>query len=119
MYEHLTTFEQDGFRLDLWDTGRVDSWGKSELRYTLFDDTEPFGRGIVFEGEDYHPSPLHAIDSPESVAGILSFLSVLPGDTDAEYFDRYTPAQIAWRDRRAEDLALIVSDLQNPEDTDE
>lgn len=111
MYEHIRTFTQDSFRLDLWDTSRSDSDGKSILRYALYDDTQPFGKGIVFEGEDFHCSPLHAIDSDATVASILSFLSLQDGDTDAEYFDSYSADQLAWRDARAEDLQLIVYEI--------
>lgn len=86
--------------------------GKSELHYVLFDETEPFGRGIVFEGDDFHPSPLHAVDSDETVAALLGFLSLRPGDTDSEYFADYSDDQVAWRDRRAEDLGMIAYELR-------
>jgi hypothetical protein len=115
MYEHIRTYSRDGFRVDLWDTGRTDEYGKTILRYALFDETQPFGKGIVFEGEDFACSPLHAIDSDATVASLLGFLSLQPGDTDTDYFDSYSADQLAWRDRRAEDLSLIVFDLEQEE----
>jgi hypothetical protein len=111
--EHVKTFSQDGFRLDLWDTGHTDEYGKSILHYALFDEQQPNGKGIVFEGTGYRPSPLHAIDSDESVAGILSFLSLGEGDTDSEYFDNYTETQLTWRDsQRREELSMIAHELE-------
>lgn len=115
-YEHLRTWTDGagGFRLDLWDTGRTDRLGKTVLRYTLFDGDWKGGR-IIFEGEDFTCSPLHAIDSDATVAAVLGFLSLQCGDTDAEYFDSYTPAQLAWRDERAEELAMHAHDLEGGE----
>jgi hypothetical protein len=43
-----------------------------------------------------------------SATMVLSYLTLRPGDTDAEYFDTYTRAQLAWRDRFAEELALYA-----------
>jgi hypothetical protein len=39
---------------------------------------------------------LHADDSLETVASLLTFLTLRPGDTDADYFAGYTPAQMEW-----------------------
>lgn len=51
---------------------------------------------VLFEGADYGCSPLHAIDSDESLAGLISFLCLQPGDTDSEYFKDYSQEQIAF-----------------------
>ena len=80
MNEHLGTWTQDlgnrPARLDLWDTGRVDSYGKSELRYALWIGTEAVDeRGVFFDGEDFHPSPLHAIDSDKTAGGLIGFFA--------------------------------------------
>jgi len=115
MSDHVRTWTAEEFRLDLWDTGRTRD-GKSVLHYALFDGTQPYGKGIVFEGEDFCASPMHAIDSDATVAALLSFLSLQTGDTDAEYFDTYTPAQLAWRDRRAEGLSLYAYLLEQGDD---
>lgn len=125
-HEHLKTWEADGFRLDTWDTHRTDYLGKSILRYELRDrSTAPpefaAGKGefshwgVVFEGEDFACSPMHAIDSPEAMAGILTFLSLGHGDTDENYFEHYTPKQREWMEMRAEDLSLARMALL-PED---
>lgn len=65
---------------------------------------------ILFEGADFGPSPLHATDSDASLLSLLSFLSLKHGDTDSEYFERYTPAQEDWTHTSAcESLSCDVS----------
>lgn len=41
---------------------------------------------------------------------LLGFLTLCPGDVEADYFDEYTRAQIAWRDEFAEELSLYAQD---------
>lgn len=111
------TFERDGFRLELEEAGRADAYGKVILGYALHDDQsngpdEP----AIFTGFDFHVSPLHAWDSDAAIGGLLGFLSLKPGDTDAEYFDGYTDRQRAFCESpRCDDLALIADDLKNGE----
>jgi len=82
--------------------------GQSErIGYTL----RQHDRGktaVIFDGRDFRPSPLHAWDSDETVAAIMGFLTLRLGDTDREYFDRYTAEQIKFRDTHAETLACEV-----------
>ena len=107
--ELIKTWRKAGFTLRLWDTYRTDSLGKSRLRYEFKD-----GRAVIFQGDDFHCSPLHAIDSLDCVYSLLGFLSVGEHDMDAEYFADYTPKQIAWRDSaRRDDLSLLVYDFEN------
>lgn len=104
------------FRLTTWDTGRTDSMGKTRIGYRLSmgaaRDQNVVGNPavwtVLFEGEDFSCSPLHAIDSDECIAGIMGFLTLRPGDTDAEYFADYTPAQIEYCEQWAESLACEV-----------
>lgn len=65
---------------------------------------------MLFEGNDFGSSPLHGTDSDESVSALMGFLTVRPGDTDAEYFDSYTQEQLAYCDEHAESLGLAVCD---------
>jgi hypothetical protein len=104
----LKIWRKDGFRLTTWDTGRRDYRGQTKIGYRFCD-----GGKVIFTGEDFCASPLHADDSPESVHALLGFLSCQPGDTDAEYFKDYTPAQMAWaQSYRAELLGLLVSNFE-------
>lgn len=67
------------------------------------------GDTLIFEGVDFF-TPLGMSRDMRRVAGeLLCFLTLREGDTDAEYFDDYTPAQLAWRDYYAEDLSAEVS----------
>lgn len=50
----------------------------------------------LFAGDDFRPSPLHAIDGDAVALALLSFLTLQPGDTDAEYFNAYTDEQMGW-----------------------
>ncbi len=62
-------------------------------------------RTVLFEGDDFGPSPLHAIDSDASVRALMGFLTLRPGDTDAEYFDDYTDTQRDYCAQHAESLS--------------
>jgi hypothetical protein len=112
-FECIRTWEEDPFRLELYDTFQVRR-GKSILAYRFFHN------GVaVFEGDDFGPSPLHAIDSDETVAGLLAFLSLRPGDTDPDYFADYTEDQMTFALHYGEELSLYVEDLENPRRDDD
>lgn len=91
MRDLIKTWRKSGFTLRLWDTGKRDWRGQTKLDYELKD-----GRKVVFAGDDFAGSPMHADDSRETVAALLGFLTLKPGDTDADYFEQYTPEQLAW-----------------------
>ena len=63
---------------------------------------------IMFKGEDFGCSPLHAIDSDATVKSLMSFLTLRPGDTDWDYFKNYTVGQFTYCDQHAEALSLYV-----------
>lgn len=115
--DQITVWRREGFELRLYDAG-TDDEGREVLRYVLSDLgwTEQSGRRL-FVGSDYKPSPLDAVDSQESIAGLLGFLSLREGDTDSEYFDGYDDRQIAWRDsERSELLQLIANEMEGGSD---
>lgn len=93
------------FHLIMWDTYGRDDMGKSRLGYRLSSD------GItLFEGEDFCCSPLHCVDSDDTVKGIMGFLTLKPGDTDREYFEGYTALQLEYCTKHAESLMCCVND---------
>jgi hypothetical protein len=101
--ELIKTWRKAGFTLRLWDTYRRDSRGQSILAYELKD-----GRTVVFSGDDFAGSPMHADDSLQTVCTLLAFLTCKPGDTDSEYFARYTSDQMDWcQSSRCEELSMI------------
>lgn len=106
-FEHIRRWEEGDFTLDLYDTYGWTGGGKSRLAYELRHQGE-----IVFEGNDFGCSPLHAVDSDATVAALLTFLSLRPGDTDADYFDSYTAKQLDWACRHGEELSLYAYELE-------
>ena len=97
------------FRLVTWDANRTDTLGKHMLGYELTVKMSESAPAIVlFRGEDFGCSPKHAIDSDAAVEGIMSFLTLRPGDTDEEYFAGYTPDQRAFCEEHAEALSCEV-----------
>jgi len=104
----LKRYRKDGFTLTMYDTHRQDWRRQTIIAFRFLD------RGkLIFEGSDFAGSPMHADDSLDTVASLLSFLSLQPGDTDAEYFDKYTPEQMEWcRGFRADELRMLQMELE-------
>ena len=88
------------FTLTLSATNRTDWRGQTILAYRLSE-----GRRIIFEGDDFTGSPLDTDDSDETIAALMTFLTLRPGDTDAEYFSSYTDAQREFASEHAEILS--------------
>ena len=105
--EPIRTWRSGRFQLELFDTRGRDWRGQTRLAYTFRDHCK-----VIFEGEDFAGSPLHADDSNETVAALLSFLSLRPGDTDREYFNDYTPEQLDWARQHGEELSLLAYELE-------
>jgi len=85
--------------------GSQNRWMASErFGYRMY-----HGDTLVFEGVDFFTSLGWSNDMHRVALELLSFLTLQPGDTDPEYFDAYTDAQIDWRDAYAEDLDAEVS----------
>lgn len=79
------------YRLTLWEHS-VDRDGRTFLRYRF---CAPNGT-VLFSGEDFGVPRHEAIDSDAVVRSLLGFLTLKPGDTDRDYFQDYTPEQLAW-----------------------
>ena len=105
--EKLRSWRSGRFELDLFATNQTDWRGQSRLAYTFRD-----GGKVIFEGQDFAGSPLHADDSSATVAALLSFLSLRPGDTDREYFERYTPEQLEWARANGEELSMLAHEIE-------
>ena len=113
IYERLGTWSRDGFTLHLYDTGQVDRLGKCILAYELYDENfEHFGEEPIFQGADFHCSPLRDRASDATVADLLGFLSQSPATSDSERLTDYAAAQHRWCTVRAQDLALVAEEYQ-------
>lgn len=95
----------EGYRLRTWDTRRSHH-GKSRIAYQ-FDGKD--GQ-VIFAGDDFYCSPLHAIDSDACLRALMAYITLRPGDTDRDYFDSYTPEQMAFAQGDAESLSLYAMD---------
>lgn len=102
----------DGYRLRTFDTYGHMSTGQRKLAYIF----QAPGRRVLFKGADYGCAPADPIDSDAALVGLLGFLTLKPGDTDSEYFDRYTPEQLDWcRGSDCEELSLLVANAEDSE----
>jgi hypothetical protein len=107
----LRTANHADFRVDLWDTGDRPPGGHVELAYRLC--VADGARWVlVFSGEGFGAPPAHDLDSDAVLAAIVGFFSLRPGDTDADYFDRYTRSQLAFAEECGEELALWAAELE-------
>lgn len=92
------------FDLVTWDTNRKDHLGKWVLGYRLTLHEWNRKPCVVFDGEDFACSPLHAVDSDATIEAIMSFLCLRKGDTDKEHFERYSEFQLDFSETYAETL---------------
>lgn len=86
---------ETGHTLRTWDTGRTTGrgmMGRTRIGYEL---RLPAG-DVLFRGDDFGPSPLHADDSDDALRALVGFLTLRPGDTDADYFADYSAEQRAF-----------------------
>lgn len=107
---HLRTWEYGPFKLELYDALKRDHLQKDILGYALYHDA--YGTEPIFEDSDFSCSPLHAIDSDATVAALLHFLALKPGDTDSEYFENYTDRQMEFAQDEGEELSMLAYELE-------
>ena len=101
------TWNFDQVTIEMWYSHRSRD-GRDRLAYTLTD----LGK-VIFEGDEFGPSPSFAWDSDDSVYALLDFLTLQPGDTDDEYFQDYTPEQLEWvAGDSAEELRMRMLDFE-------
>lgn len=112
MEDTLRDLDIDGYRLTMYATRKSDWRGQTTIGYRF----HAKDGSVLFEGEDFNGSPMNADDSDATVRALLGFLTLRPGDTDREYFDAYTPEQLAFARGDAECLSIYTME---PEDEDE
>lgn len=113
--------QKPSYRLEMWqpynDTARYSGRRTIGYRLTQYANglsstgTPKRYKRVLFEGEDFGPSPMHADDSDAAVRSLMTFLTLVPGDTDADYFEAYTPDQLDFASNGdAQDLADMVDE---------
>lgn len=108
--ELIRTTVREGIRIDLWDTGERPGDGHPQLAYRLCV-AEGSRWVLVFAGEGFGASPAHDLDSDETMAAVVGYLSLRPGETEPSYFDHYTPRQLEFAEGRGDELALWAEEL--------
>ena len=99
----------DNHRLQIWETHYTSRVNKQLLGYRL---TAPEG-DVIFEGDDF--SCGSGVVTDEHVRSLISFLTLRPGDTDAEYFYGYTERQWAFVENEAEALSCWIQAPEHEE----
>lgn len=67
-------------------------------------------------GDDFRPSPLHPIDSLDTIVALLDFITLRAGDVDPDYFNKHTPIHKEWLDsQECDTLRLLCYDFDNTE----
>ncbi len=104
--------EGPDFELKIFDTGTYDRRGQTKLAYELVRlDAPPIGDKVLFAGGDFCGSPMYADNSDSTARSLLGFLTLKPGDTDADYFNEYSPEQLAWcQSSECEALGMYASE---------
>ena len=68
------------------------------------------GRVVFPRGQLYCGLPtFKSIDGPDARELVLSLVAMRPGDTDEDFFEHYTPEQLAWVDRNADGVSYAAS----------
>jgi hypothetical protein len=68
------------------------------------------GRVVFPRGQLYCGLPtFRPIDGPDARELVLSLVAMKPGDTDRDYFEHYTPEQLAWAERHGDGVSYAAS----------
>lgn len=65
---------------------------------------------VVFARGDTCCATPGCIDDNEAKELVTSLFAMRPGDTDREYFDSYTPEQLAWAEDNGVELSMLSQD---------
>lgn len=94
--------------------------GRAKYEYEFYVNYNGKEELMIFSGEDFSPSPLYELKdnlnllSSHAIYELLGFLTLQPGDTDAEYFELYNASQFKFVDSDiADEIRLILSDKLN------
>ena len=108
----LRTATHAEFRLDVWDTGERARDGKAELAYRLC--VADGGRWIlVFAGEGFGAPGAGEFDSDATLAAIVGFCALRPGEAEPDFFDRYTARQLGFAEEHGEALTQWSAELRD------
>jgi hypothetical protein len=110
----LRYVDVDGYKLltwELWPPQRYQT-GQEKIGYAFWD---PQGK-LLFNGDDVGLPPSQTSDGDDSLRSVLGWLTLRPGDTDDEYFEKYTPEQMAFAEGDAEMLSIWGMEPQSDDE---
>jgi hypothetical protein len=99
------------FTLRIEDICANNADNQAQVCYNLYD---KHGK-VIFNGADIFLGCGHEVLKVATFKTVMGFLTLRLGDTDKDYFDEYTPAQIEFRDTHAEYLSLLALDYSQQE----
>ncbi len=102
---HIREYTVEPCQLYLFNDGLVID-DRPLLRYEFY-----YKDKLMFKGINYCPNSLYPLDSDQSVANLLGFLSLRPGDTDINYFKNYTVEQLHFVMDHGDNLILLQESL--------
>jgi hypothetical protein len=92
--------------------GYDNQWPRIDLSVSLNGKTVFDVGTLWFRGPAYNPWPS---DSKQSKRTAIECVAMKPGDTDREYFDGYTEAQLQFAEKYGEYLSMIAIDRYGEE----
>jgi len=108
----LRTATHAEFRLDVWDSGGRAAGGEPELAYRLC--VAEGGRWILALSGEGFGAPAGAEPGSEgTLAAIVGYCALRPGEADPDFFARYTARQLAFAEEHGEALALWSAELRD------
>lgn len=116
----MRVWEHDGLRIELFETARQRPMtGQTLVAYRFFAKVQIEAPGdpryrLLAEGGDYGVAMGDTIDGDSAVAGLLHFMALRRGDTDAEFFDDHTASHLAWLDTdQPDDVSLYLEGMED------
>ncbi len=88
--------------IDAWSHEMIRRDGKSHVVCQL-----RFGGRTIFDPDHFAIGMPGCVDDDSAKASVLGWMSVKPGDTDAEFFDDFTPEQLEFVEHYGEELSLV------------
>ena len=111
--DHVHEFEpcylddETAHRLEVWDLGL--KWTEYSGTRAVFGYRLYSNDALIFEGVDL--SGPRGMACERAACEVMCFLTLRPGDVEDDYFEKYTPDQLDWRDTYAEAMGLDVLEM--------
>ena len=99
------------FRVEIYDPNEWDSRGAPVVWWRLYKHQKGHKPVLVFDGlEEPHKwrcAGWFSVDGDEAAECVLNSASIRPSDTDREFFDGYSPEQLAFAEEYGESIGMV------------